>query len=847
MLDNLLAKSKIEEQMNAANDDDEKKKLHQLFYGIIVPLYTDWYNDLPQQFQYSPTEIMSDYTNGDSAGVYEMFNITIPTVDTNTNTNTDIDTNIDIPPDETANPKLRRVGMSMRCRTRTSSLIHTCSFKLMDRADVWEIINHSDVGVIGNGNGNGNVVDAIMDLQLPGLIVHNDHNDFVKDLIVLQLAEGFLACYYQCITMTILERLVELPSKAVSDAVAVPVFGRTVVDFVRCQQETVDGIQGLFGWPTLRFCLAEMAKTSNYLQAKLRPNGDKFVTLDRFETLFGLNKATKWIDCVDRCPRLDALEAVVSNIEAVLAEDDVKANVIRDALTPLQDENYSHYYPPADSDWGKNGKKKLETLLTTLSTGWLIWMERSTFTSIKKEDKDWLASVVDLESGIEVIPDDPMSCCLMKSHAGHKIIVSASHFTMFDPVSSGKNRFTAVQSFLTQLELMFQVGVVEHYDHVVQQRMILKSFLMRVDASSTDDQPDHCMIGDDIGDDETQDDCLLVNDDYLWVDNESLDPGIRRACRQALGRDYFPHPVRNVMNVSKSLKIGHMEMMYLRAVLGKEKTDKVLVAFGLLLNGVQKMSPLEVEYCCPGLPAVGRFPARACTANGDYPISMAGRYIEGHPLYGVYACQICIRSLARREFEVLSKEGSLTEAEGERLNELERQREEHRNHTRVNRTDGTENCNVRSMNRITQSKRVRPADQESDDGEQKPKKKSGENRAKNNGTTRPQMIQPIKSTMVKALRLFADKIGLEKIWWNHLVGLLDLVLKQEAPKHRVSLTYTKANGRVFYHEPLYRQAAKEAGLVQQKQHYIVSWFVDGTKPSGEKCPVLYQQVMESLN
>mmetsp|Transcript_31602 Transcript_31602/g.76641 ORF Transcript_31602/g.76641 Transcript_31602/m.76641 type:complete len:381 (+) Transcript_31602:112-1254(+) len=330
-------------------------------------------------------------------------------------------------------------------------------------------------------------------------------------------------------------------------------------------------------------------------------------------------------------------------------------------------------------------------------------------------------------------------------------------------------------------------------------------------------------------------------------DDESLDPGIRRACRQALSCEYFPHPARNVMNVSKSLKIGHMEMMYLRAVLGKTMTDVVLIAFGLLLNGVQNMSPLETEYRCPGLPAIGRFPARECTANGDYLISMAGRYIEGHPLYGVYCCQICIRSLARREYEKLSTttEESLNEAETERLNELQRQLHDHRNHTRVNRTDGNENKGVRSMNRVTQSKRVRATTNHESES-QKSSKKSGENRAKDNGSTRPQMIDPIKSKLVEALQLFTSRLGQQKIWWNSLVGLLDMVLIQEAPKFGVPLTYTSRDTKVFYHEPLYRGAAKDAGLERQGRHYIVSGFVEGTTPSGEKMAVLYEQVMESL-
>ena len=109
-----------------------------------------------------------------------------------------------------------------------------------------------------------------MSLELPGLIVHDDHIDIVKDLITLQLAEGFHACIYQCITMTVLKRLLKPPSKAVQDAVQVPtMFSTAILDFF-CNSPTTLGIQGLLGWPTLHCALAEMAtvQLNAYLQDK---------------------------------------------------------------------------------------------------------------------------------------------------------------------------------------------------------------------------------------------------------------------------------------------------------------------------------------------------------------------------------------------------------------------------------------------------------------------------------------------------------------------------------------------------------------------------------------------------
>ncbi len=63
-------------------------------------------------------------------------------------------------------------------------------------------------------------VQAIKQLNLPGITFHQDHASYHDALILLQLGEMFLACSRDCGTQTVLERLIQVPSKRVSKLIA---------------------------------------------------------------------------------------------------------------------------------------------------------------------------------------------------------------------------------------------------------------------------------------------------------------------------------------------------------------------------------------------------------------------------------------------------------------------------------------------------------------------------------------------------------------------------------------------------------------------------------------------------
>lgn len=97
----------------------------------------------------------------------------------------------------------------MHRQTRVKDQPHKLALGLMDEEDMINFIAQE-------------WVDKIKALQLPGLVFHADHNQYLETLIRMQLSELYFATSYQCNTERVGERLVQLPSQRVRDAIAIP-------------------------------------------------------------------------------------------------------------------------------------------------------------------------------------------------------------------------------------------------------------------------------------------------------------------------------------------------------------------------------------------------------------------------------------------------------------------------------------------------------------------------------------------------------------------------------------------------------------------------------------------------
>ncbi|KAL3937225.1 MAG: hypothetical protein SGARI_002213, partial [Bacillariaceae sp.] len=78
------------------------------------------------------------------------------------------------------------------------------------------------------------VVEALKALKLLGLQCHLDHIEYCQDDVIrMQLCEGFLACYRECVTNTILERIFEVPSTSVRRSMKEPTaFPKNGIEFM---------------------------------------------------------------------------------------------------------------------------------------------------------------------------------------------------------------------------------------------------------------------------------------------------------------------------------------------------------------------------------------------------------------------------------------------------------------------------------------------------------------------------------------------------------------------------------------------------------------------------------------
>lgn len=127
----------------------------------------------------------------------------------------------------------------------------------------------------------------------------------------------------------------------------------------------------------------------------------------------------------------------------------------------------------------------------------------------------------------------------------------------------------------------------------------------------------------------------------------------------------------NIMSVSKLLGITYLDCLYIRYFLGPESFQKLLVAFG----AKSAASPVEADYQCHGLPAVGNIPAQPCRHHHsctNYCLA-GGNTGTAHSLYGHFMCSQCMahKGFERRERASLKNGEDLDEKQQARLDNLD--------------------------------------------------------------------------------------------------------------------------------------------------------------------------------
>ena len=233
------------------------------------------------------------------------------------------------------------------------------------------------------------IIAQIKELDLPGMVFHEDHSDTLDHLIRMQLCEMFLACSRHCATNTVCERLVQLPSKKVRHTLAIPKFSQKAIEFLKGTPD--GGIYCQLTWPTLPSRLHRIAETSPcFLPHKLHPEPPKggFVTR---------NRNMKWVgeklggrqDSMSISPRVRELDVVTEKLEPLLKKadwsNDKNKTAIRHAFNLIQGENYSHYVRPTSDELSQGARQVLGAYLRTLPTNFGILIERCTVDALEKE------------------------------------------------------------------------------------------------------------------------------------------------------------------------------------------------------------------------------------------------------------------------------------------------------------------------------------------------------------------------------------------------------------------------------------------------------------------------------
>lgn len=734
-----------------------------------------------------------------------------------------------------------KVGMSMSCYERVMQQEHSYAARLWTLDQIEMIVPDE-------------VVDAIMDLELPGLVFHPDHIQDTGTVIRLQLAEAVMTSLYKTKRGPLCERLFQVPSATAIAALTPPVFSDNAIEFMRGIRD--GSMNGFFSWPTLRSRLYDIMvdRDSDFLRAILPPQpDDKFVTLclskEAWSTKFG-----GWTDAVKKSPREGTLERVVTKLDVLLQGEvsyfptDSTCAKIRDATDPIRGENKSHYVHPSSKEMGESMRDLVESF-SILPVEESFFMERYAFLAMMENDRDWVEDVFDMESVEQCLPESPWALSMIRAKSGRRVIVLSSHFLLAG-VDIRKTMRKQAASDMFALEALLAQSGNKAFDKVENHKKVLLSFLMALEFADKTAWQNDTTNSDAVDDifvvDEDEDD----DDDTVEGDSDGDDKltNVRGAIWHVLPKGYCKFAVFNGRSVPRSLGMGYLECLYLREHLGKEKFHKLLIAFNLAGNGMQAMSPLEPTFQCEGPPAYGDIPAEPCMypRTSENPVSCVGTMKnKDHVFHGLYLCRSCFHKLPRREILKLEDmeeigEEYMTYTQVERLAELRRFRQEHRDRNPTTET-------VRARTRTNPPKRKNPRKRKSSSPPVKKKKR--EIRRSKMGA-KHMYPDGLIQQMSKAIEIWITLYGQEKVFVTHADQVCDVVLLREWEQYGLKEPKMTIGGiGPFFHGLSYDKAMKahlEKRPGKSSHYYVLNAEKYNLIPSGETIPILLEKLAAKL-
>ena len=578
----------------------------------------------------------------------------------------------------------------------------------------------------------GSIVASIQALGLPALAVHPDWvNDWQVDSFTTYLGELFLACSLKaCTTGSAIERFTLLPSEKVTKAVNAIHYlpGKLVEAGCNFLKETPDdSMHLLLSWITFQSELHVKAIHSEFLTHILqqRPKGGGFAKLYFLNQVLQ-TKVADYCDSVKTSPSTKPVHNAIDELLPLLqgkSPETLDAPAIREKLSPLQDEKYSVYQYPTDEELNTGAFPEFCRLLDETPDHHSLYLERGILKSLQKNNKSWAKENIEWDSAIHIQENFHLSF-LRQAGTGKRIHVSSAIFNMVAENVSEACIFRAAKTYLLYMELMALAGNLDPAI-VAQQKAIIQAFLMNLEFGRGCDEQEE-------SDKEKDNETVLDEDVTVPEDYQKLYVGQRDARLRIMPKGYFWGTPKNLMAVSRSLRVHYCVAIMLYEEMGEENFRLLLIAHALMGtgpcwdNGYQGLTPLHPQYVCEGKPASPNLPSRPCEQFANTYICRVGARSEDHIFDGMIMCNRCLGGLKPWEYDMLDHmhktRQTLSPAQTKRLDEMIESKKERATYQqlRVQKAGGGDD---ESIIEISVSSKDGDDDSEEEDSDEEPDSK----------------------------------------------------------------------------------------------------------------------------
>ena len=207
-----------------------------------------------------------------------------------------------------------------------------------------------------------------------------------------------------------------------------------------------------------------------------------------FQELFG-DLLAHYENVLKDCPRVvEELFPVCAEIISIFDDDKLddasKDEAAKEAMRPLQEEEYGDYYHPHPNTYSTS--ECMDVMERMVRDHDVPVIERGTFDAFEANQEERLHSIFDMSLEIDLIPDDWHALSMIKTKDGKDCIICAHHFTLATKEQSIQGRFSAGRSYLAFTGLLHDTGNMtqEVYDCLLR---LLTAFLMQIDNSDKDE------------------------------------------------------------------------------------------------------------------------------------------------------------------------------------------------------------------------------------------------------------------------------------------------------------------------------------------------------------------------